>query len=221
MSNKRSGPVIGSPNAPLVSTAGADHVIFSKKLLISIAVVFLLTGVIFFWIEQTRISRNIAASRSTIQQNNAVKAANEQLEKAKLELQAEEDELVNMYSQWFQSESSDMQMSEQQLAQLKEKFKAVQQKIQDHTNSLNQKEASLKEQEERLKAFQYKIQQKQLYIEQLSEILNKLNVTVPKGTGIDESVGDFTWDDDIAPEEGFDFQNVDDDWMNDGAGEEN
>jgi hypothetical protein len=90
--SSRVGPVVGSPNAPLVSAAGADHVIFSKKLLITIGVVFLLTGVIFFWIEQTRISRNVAASRSTVMQNNAVKLANEQLEKAKLELQAEEDE---------------------------------------------------------------------------------------------------------------------------------
>ncbi len=35
-----------------------------------------------------------AASRNTLQQINAVKAANEQLEKAKLDLQAEEDECV-------------------------------------------------------------------------------------------------------------------------------
>ena len=47
-------------------------------------------------------------------------------------------------------------------------------------------------------AYQYKIQQKQAYIEQLSEILNKLNVTVPKGTAIDETAGDFAWDDDVS-----------------------
>ncbi len=47
---------------------------------------------VFFWIEQSRIARNVAASKSALLQNNAVKSANEQLEKAKLDLQAEEDE---------------------------------------------------------------------------------------------------------------------------------
>jgi hypothetical protein len=59
-----------------------------------IGCVCILTGCLFFWIEQARISKNLAASKSTILQNNAVKSANEQLEKAKLELQAEEDEYV-------------------------------------------------------------------------------------------------------------------------------
>jgi hypothetical protein len=55
-----------------------------------------------------------------------------------------------MYSQWFDSESTDMQLSQQQLEALKAKFKSVQAKIAEHSNSLKQKESSLTEQEEKL-----------------------------------------------------------------------
>ena len=58
------------------------------------ATILVLTGLAFFWIEQARIMKNNAASRTTLQQIAAIKGANEQLEKAKLDMQAEEDECV-------------------------------------------------------------------------------------------------------------------------------
>jgi hypothetical protein len=61
--------------------------------------------------------------------------------------------LVNMYSQWFDNESQDLQVSQQQLNALKAQFKDVQEKIAEHSKSLKQKESSLGEQEERLQVF--------------------------------------------------------------------
>lgn len=199
-------------NAPLVQTA-ADHVIFSKKLLVIIASILVLTGLAFFWIEQARIMKYNAVSRTTAQQNNAMKVANEQLEKAKLDMQAEEDELVNMYSQWLDNESKDLQSNQENLAKLKDKFKSVQGKISQNSKSLSQKSSSLDEQDKRLKAYQFKIQQKQAYVEQLETVLKALNSTVPAGTGLDEPPGDVSWEDEFG--DGFDLSSVDDDWMND------
>lgn len=55
-----------------------------------------------------------------------------------------------MYSQWLDNESKDLQLSQDQLAELKKKFKSVQDRISENSQSLDQKEASLNEQEERL-----------------------------------------------------------------------
>ena len=58
------------------------------------AVVLIVTAFLFFTVEQSRIAGNIAKSKKALEQNAAVKAANEKLEEAKTDLQAEEDECV-------------------------------------------------------------------------------------------------------------------------------
>lgn len=122
--------------------------------------------------------------------------------------------LVNMYSQWLDNESKDLQLSQDQLAELKKKFKSVQDKISENSQSLDQKEASLNEQEERLsvcvstrhpltvQAYQFKIQQKQNFIDELAGLLKAKNMSIPQGTAIDEPVGDLSWDAEVR-EQGF------------------
>ena len=56
------------------------------------AVILIGTGLVFFWIEQTRIARNLATAKVGLMQNKEVESANVRLEKAKADLQAEEDE---------------------------------------------------------------------------------------------------------------------------------
>ena len=207
--------------APMVSAAGKDHVIFSKKLLLSIAVVLIVTAFLFFTVEQSRIAGNIAKSKKALEQNAAVKAANEKLEEAKTDLQAEEDELVNLYSQWLDEDSSELELSQEQLAQLKDKLKTVTERISDHSSMLEAKSSTLQEKEERLSAYQFKIQQKQAYIEQLADVLVKLNSTAPrKGVAIDEEVDDLIWDDEFEADDDFaysEFYAGDDDWLDDGT----
>ena len=93
MSHKgKSGPTIGSASAPLISTAGTDHVIFSKKLLFIIGAIIAATVLIFFSVEQTQIQNNLAASRVALAQNNAIEQTGAELENAKVELESEEQE---------------------------------------------------------------------------------------------------------------------------------
>ena len=108
------GPTIGSASRPMVSSAGADHVIFSKKLLVSLcrnpcsplhlvsngpphvsaalAVILGLTAFLFFTIEQSRIAGNLAKSRLALKQTNNIKDANMKLQTSKSELEDEEAE---------------------------------------------------------------------------------------------------------------------------------
>lgn len=214
----KSGPTIGSANAPMISAAGKDHVIFSKKLLGVIAVVLLVTCFVFFTIEQSRISGNLAASRTALLQNNAIKSQNLMLESAKRELQDEEDELVDMYSKWLDEDSEELELSQEQLQQLKSKFKSIQDKVTANSEQLKAKEATLEEKEKRLQSYQFKIQQKQTFIDQMKAILEKMNVAIPSGTAIDEPAPDaeYIWDDEIPADDYYDeYYTGDDDWMND------
>jgi hypothetical protein len=96
----------------MMQSAGQDHVIFSKKLLLSIgnnatakpfclpltdnnafaAVVFGMTLFLFFTVEQSRIAGNLAKSRTALAQTNSIKNSNSMLEKSKSELEDEEQE---------------------------------------------------------------------------------------------------------------------------------
>merc|ERR1711935_407318 len=126
---KERGPVYGTNKAPLVSSAGKDHVIFSKKLLLTIGLVLLVTVFVYFSVEQSLIAGNLAASRQALAQNNAIRTSNEELEEAKAELQDEEDELVNMYSKWLDEDNEEIDASEEQLKELTEQFKHMTEKI--------------------------------------------------------------------------------------------
>eukprot|EP00051_Salpingoeca_urceolata_P006458 m.85341 g.85341 ORF g.85341 m.85341 type:complete len:222 (-) comp14842_c1_seq2:265-930(-) len=214
----KSGPTIGSATAPMISAAGKDHVIFSKKLVGLVAVVVVTTGFVFFTIEQSRISSNLAASRTALAQNNAIKNANNLLEQARGELQSEEDELVDMYSKWLDQDSEDLELSNEQLEQLKEQLKTIQQKVQANSDQLKAKEATLEEKEKRLQSYQFKIQQKQNFIDQMKTVLEKLDIKVPVGTEIDQPAPDaeYFWDDEVPADDYYDeYYTGDDDWMND------
>merc|ERR1719498_2214010 len=127
---KSKGPVYGSKTQPLVSSAGKDHVIFSKKLLLTIGLVLLVTVFVYFSVEQSLIAGNLAASRQALTQNNAIRTSNEELEEAKAELQDEEDELVNMYSKWLDEDNEELDISTEELETLKAQLKEVQENMQ-------------------------------------------------------------------------------------------
>merc|ERR1719498_597275 len=146
---KERGPVYGSSKAPLVSSAGKDHVIFSKKLLLTIGLVLLVTVFVYFSVEQSLIAGNLAASRQALTQNNAIRTSNEELEEAKAELQDEEDELVNMYSKWLDEDNEELDISTEELETLKAQLKDMQDSMQRVTSSHEAKEASLAEKEKR------------------------------------------------------------------------
>jgi len=201
---KKSGPTIGSAATPMISAAGKDHVIFSKKLLLSIAVVLGMTMFLFFTIEQSRIAGNLAKSRAAMAQANSIKDANSMLEKSKSELEDEETELVNLYSQWLDEDSSELEISQEQLAELKQQLKDVTEQISAHSSQLSNKDTTLADKEQRLAQFQFKIQQKQKYIDELAVLIEKATGKAPKGTGIDESVtDDLIWDDEYGNYDDF------------------
>eukprot|EP00049_Salpingoeca_infusionum_P017645 m.353872 g.353872 ORF g.353872 m.353872 type:complete len:219 (-) comp16849_c0_seq1:255-911(-) len=208
----------GAQAAPLVSTAGKDHLVFSKKLLIAIALIFVITGFLFFSIEQRRIAGNLTKSKAAMAQNAEIKVNNEKLLRAKAELQEEEDALVNLYSSWLDRDSTELELSQEELSKLKKQLQEVTDRIGSHSDSLSDKEDALAEKEKRLTEYQFKIQQKQKYIEELGVILTGLNQTVPqKGIQLDETVDDVVWDDEIEGDDDFydEFYTGDDDWMGD------
>ena len=55
-----------------------------------------------------------------------------------------------MYSQWLDNESQNLQLSQEQLSQLKAQFKSIQERVSENSQSLKSKESSLSEQENRL-----------------------------------------------------------------------
>jgi hypothetical protein len=211
---KKSGPVIGSAKAPMISSAGKDHVIFSKKLLLGIAVVLLVTAFLFFTIEQSRIAGNLAKSRAALAQNLEIENHNARLEAAKQELEDEEDELVNLYSQWLDQDSNELELSQEQLEQLKAQLKSVTEKIAANSESLKAKDGTLSDKETTLRGYEFKIQQKQKWIEDMAKVIASLNGTVPKGTGLEETVDDLVWNDEF---EGEDEVGAGDDWVDDDA----
>eukprot|EP00045_Choanoeca_perplexa_P004090 m.35397 g.35397 ORF g.35397 m.35397 type:complete len:221 (-) comp12390_c0_seq1:77-739(-) len=216
--SKRSGPTIGSASRPMVSSAGADHVIFSKKLLVSLAVVMGLTAFLFFTIEQSRIAGNMAKSRAALKQTNNIKDANLKLQSSKAELEDEEAELVNLYSKWLDEDSSELELSQEQLAELKAQLKDVTEKIKANSETLGSKDLTLVEKEKRLTAYQFKIQQKQNFIESMAAMIKKHTGQAPKGAAIDETVDDLVWDDELEGDDDFyEATNYegDDDWLND------
>jgi len=215
---KDKGPTYGSSTAPLIASAGKDHVVFSKKLVLVISLILLVTLFVFFSVEQSLISGNLAQSRQALAQNNAIRSANEQLEDAKGELQDEEDELVSMYSKWLDEDSEELEISKEELAELKEQLKTVNESISSHGDALSEKEEALAEKENRLHSYQFKIQQKQNYLDQMAEVLRKLNHTNVPNTDIDADPDAFVWDDQV---EGLnddyytEYYTGDDDWMSD------
>eukprot|EP00037_Helgoeca_nana_P032147 m.412441 g.412441 ORF g.412441 m.412441 type:complete len:226 (-) comp28851_c0_seq1:110-787(-) len=219
---KDSGPTYGNAVPPLISSAGKEHVVFSKRLLLLIAMIMGITGCVFFVVEQSKIQGNLAASRQALVQNNAIWANNEQLASTQQELQDEEDELVNMYSKWLDEDSEELEVSKEEMDQLKTQLKEVTTAIGAHNASLHTKDQSLEEKEERLHSYQFKIQQKQDYLDQMAVVLTKLNHTAPD-TSIDVTPdeSEWVWDDDFAgdygesEEQGGDYYTGDDDWMSD------
>lgn len=217
MGKEDKGPTYGSSKAPLVASAGKDHVIFSKKLLLTISLICLITIFVFFSVEQSLVAGNLAASRQALSQNNAIRTANEELESAKTELQDEEDELVNMYSKWLDEDSEELEVSKEELQELKDQFSSVQDQLKTHSDSLSSKEEALESKEKRLQSYQFKIQQKQTYLDQMAEILRGLNVTSVPKTDIDADVEEFIWDDEIGQDDDYyaEYYTGDDDWMSD------
>jgi hypothetical protein len=178
------------------------------------ALIMMVTLFVFFSVEQSLISGNLAASRQALAQNNAIRAvclpcidqsqfhaaalfhlycgphlwlhswgsfpvracstyvcvcvcvcavwrafssalpsssqANENLESAKVELQDEEDELVNMYSKWLDEDSEEMEVSKEEMTTLKEQLKTVQDNVKAHSESIGTKADALAEKEKRL-----------------------------------------------------------------------
>jgi hypothetical protein len=132
---KKDGPTYGVSKMAMVQPAGRDHVIFSKKLLMVIGIVLLVTLFIFFSVEQSLIAGNLAVSRAALAQNNAIRATNDKLEEAKQELQDEEDELVNMYSKWLDEDNEEIDVSTEDVVRLKTLFMVVRDMLMSHTRA--------------------------------------------------------------------------------------
>ena len=58
--------------------------------------------------------------------------------------------LVNLYSKWLDEDSSELELSQEQLAELKDQLKDVTEKVKAKTGSLGSKDESLVEKEQRL-----------------------------------------------------------------------
>eukprot|EP00036_Acanthoecidae_sp_10tr_P007851 CAMPEP_0182924910 /NCGR_PEP_ID=MMETSP0105_2-20130417/7980_1 /TAXON_ID=81532 ORGANISM="Acanthoeca-like sp., Strain 10tr" /NCGR_SAMPLE_ID=MMETSP0105_2 /ASSEMBLY_ACC=CAM_ASM_000205 /LENGTH=220 /DNA_ID=CAMNT_0025062731 /DNA_START=30 /DNA_END=692 /DNA_ORIENTATION=- len=214
---KESGPTYGQTAVPMISTAGKEHVVFSKRLVAFIALILGITGCVFFVVEQSKIQGNLASSRQALVQNNNIRATNEKLSSTQIELQDEEDELVNMYSKWLDEDSEELEVSNEELAELREQLKSLMDASKAHNDSIYVKDNALSEKEERLHSYQFKIQQKQDYLDQMADILKTLNQTAPD-TSLDSDETKWVWDDDFVTdtEDGsFDYYTGDDDWMSD------
>jgi NAD-dependent SIR2 family protein deacetylase len=160
--------------------------------------VVLVSGFIFFSVEESAKAGLLRKSRVALAQNNAIKSANDKLEEAQQLLQKEEDSLVDMYTQWLDEDHDTLELDEKQVTELKEQLKAVKEQLDEHGEVIDDKEASLEEKEQRLKAYQFKIQQKSDYLQQMADVLAKLNATKPQGLAFGESPEEYVWDDEAA-----------------------
>lgn len=59
--------------------------------------------------------------------------------------------LVNLYSTWLDEDGQEIELSQEQLKQLKDQLAAIQDKVGSHSSSLKEKDAQLEEKERRLK----------------------------------------------------------------------
>ena len=144
---------MGSARAPLIQAAGTDHVIFSKKLIGILVFIGAASMLIFFSIEQQRISNNWALSRAALQQNSNIKAQNLALSDASDQLQEEENSLMNLYSTWLDEDQQEIELSQDQLASLKKQVTALKQSVDTHSSGLDDKDKQLTEKEKSLPTF--------------------------------------------------------------------
>lgn len=230
---KRDGATFGSKKPQYIASAGKQHVVLSKKLVGIVAAILVGTAVIFFSIEERQIRKNAVQSKNAQLQNNAIKTTNSLLSNSQDELGSEQDELVDMYSKWLSEDGEEMQLEESQLKALKEQFGHLKEKMENTRKLLTTKEESLQEKEDRLRSYQFKIQQKQRFLEQLGEEIEKNKGKVPSAAKeIDEEWDEYEnweWADDelyvgdtenygednYADDDAYNQLGGDDDWITD------
>lgn len=58
--------------------------------------------------------------------------------------------LVNLYSKWLDEDSTELELSQEQLTELKQQLKDITEKVSQHNSQLDAKSSTLQEKEERL-----------------------------------------------------------------------
>lgn len=212
---KRDGATFGSAKPQYMASAGKQHVVLSKKLIGIVVTILAGTALIFFSIEERQIRKNVVQSRNAIAQNNAIVTTNQLLQSSQEDLGGEQDELIDMYSKWLSEDGEEMDFEEGVLDSLKEQFGHLKEKLETTRKLLQSKEDSLQEKEDRLRSYQFKIQQKQKFLEQLGDEIEKKKGKVPEAVKqIDkewDEYEDWDWADDQLYVDNTNNENGDDD----------
>eukprot|EP00051_Salpingoeca_urceolata_P007258 m.96079 g.96079 ORF g.96079 m.96079 type:complete len:215 (-) comp15176_c1_seq3:223-867(-) len=183
--------VMPTNKAPLITSAGKDHIILSKQLCIVITVVIVCGGFLFYRAEQTRVRQSTLNSLHVKEQNDLLKEKNSQLQEVKKQLEGDEQELTKMYEKWLSDDGEDLALTKTQIKELSDKLDSVQASQASHEAALAQKEFALTAKEDILSDLHSQLRQKNALIKQMKRKILAANGTLP--VMVDEMPDDDDW----------------------------
>jgi len=178
-------------SAPLVTSAGRNHLILSKQLCILIAIALACAGFLFYRVEQGAVQRSLLSTKHVSETNEALKKANQQLEDAKKKLEADEDDLTKMYEKWIADDSEDLKLTKEEISNLQAKIAAVKAAQNRHEDALADKEDALAGKEDVLAALRMQLIDKNKLIKAMKKQIKDLEGELPKQ--IEEVPDDDDW----------------------------
>lgn len=165
--------------APLITSAGRDHVLLSKQLCVVLVVGILCGVALFFQAQQAAVQKAMLSSQAVADKNKALKMKNEELIAAKAQVNKDEEELAAMYEKWLAEDNEDLKLTKQQIADMQAKLSSVKEAQQTNGEVLAHKEILLAEKEDVLSDLHMQLRAKNTLIKKMKNQIFGLNGTVP------------------------------------------
>eukprot|EP00047_Mylnosiga_fluctuans_P022500 m.120913 g.120913 ORF g.120913 m.120913 type:complete len:185 (-) comp9285_c2_seq2:222-776(-) len=171
----------------LISSAGANHVILSKQILIVLVVIALCAAFLFYHTEEAKVAQSLRNKEHVSEQNERLKAANKELYDARA---AAKDGIVSL-----EDAVTDFDVSHNVSTITKDIVVTLRQQITDvhaafakHEASLDAKTAILDAKEDILIALQNQLSDKTILVRSMEARVIALNGTLPPKSSYDHSV---------------------------------
>eukprot|EP00042_Codosiga_hollandica_P026070 m.120577 g.120577 ORF g.120577 m.120577 type:complete len:185 (+) comp52085_c0_seq1:180-734(+) len=178
-------------SAPLISSAGRNHVLLSKQFGIVVLVLLICGGVIFFRIEQNAVARSRLDDQHVREHNEMLKAKNSELKEAKSQLLKDEEELTKMYEKWLADDGKSLELNRDAIKELKAQIESVKNSQETHEALLGDKADALSDKEEILMNLHMQLVEKNTLMKSMKKQIIALNGTLPKM--IEEQPDDDDW----------------------------
>lgn len=178
-------------NAPLISSAGRNHVLLSKQLCVILTVLLICGGFLFFRMQQSAVKRSMLNKEHVKQQNEILRQKNIDMMEAKKKLETDEKELTKMYETWLTDDGKDLALTKDQIKELQDKIDEVQASQEAHESILSEKETALADKENVLTSVHDQLREKNLLIKSMKMQIVNRNGTLP--TMLAEMPDDDDW----------------------------